>query len=139
MNLLPASSITASALQAHKIRLEVAAQNIANAQTTRGLDGQPYQRKIVSFASELQKHELGQGLAAQAVKVSSIEEDRRPGAIVYNPGHPDADPQGMVRLPNVQMAMEMVDLMSAARAYEANLTVARSARDLATRTLEIGR
>ncbi len=139
MNLLPASSITASALQAQKIRLEVAAQNIANAHTTRGPDGLPYQRKIVSFAAELQKHQAGHGLAPQAVKVSSIFEDHRPGAMIYQPGHPDADPQGMVRMPNVQMALEMVDLMSAARAYEANLTVARSARELATRTLEIGR
>lgn len=133
MDLIPALNQTASALEANKVRLEAIAQNIANAQTTRGPDGGPYKRQMVSFAAVLD--EVGN----YGVKVSSLSRDITPGPLVHNPAHPHADAKGMVQMPNVQMSTEMVDMIAASRAYEANLSVAKTARQMATRALEIGR
>ncbi|MBC2595004.1 flagellar basal body rod protein FlgC [Ruficoccus amylovorans] len=133
MNLIPGSSATASALQAHTVRLETIAQNIANADTTRGPDGKPYQRQMVSFESELDA--FGQ----TCVKIAGVESDRSPGTLVSNPGHPHADENGMVQMPNVHPSIEMVDMIAASRAYEANLSVAKTAHQMALKTLEIGR
>jgi len=139
MNLIPALDATASALTAEKVRLDVVSQNIANAHTTRGPNGLPYQRKLVSFEAALDRaggsgHSMGQG-----VKVGGISEDKSLGPLIYIPGHPDADGNGMVRMPNVNLAMEMVDLMTASRAYEANLSVIRTARQMAQKALQIGK
>jgi len=111
------------------------AQNIANAYTTKDANGTPYQRRMVAFETIMG----GVQNAERGVRVSSIKNDQSLGEAVYNPGHPHADGNGMVRMPNVQLAAEMVDLMSASRAYEANLTVARNARSIATRALSIGK
>lgn len=140
MNILPAINVTADALNAEKIRLEVIGQNIANAHTTRGPDGEPYQRKVVTFETEL-RSALGPdgGPRVEGVRVAAITTDSTPGELVYQPGHPHADANGMVRLPNVNLAREMVDLVTASRAYEANLSVVRTARQMATRALQIGR
>jgi flagellar basal-body rod protein FlgC len=142
MNLISGLDVTSSALAAHKTRLDIVAQNIANAQTTRGPDGQPYQRQIVSFAAELARQadpaSPGAG-ALRGLRVADITTDQTPGQRVYNPQHPDAGPDGMVLMPNVNMAFEMVDLITASRAYEANLSVAKNARQMALRTLEIGK
>jgi flagellar basal-body rod protein FlgC len=140
MNILPAIDITSDALAAEKIRLEVVGQNIANAQTTRGPNGLPYQRKVVSFETELRNvaGDIG-GHRVEGLRVSSITNDPTPGPRVYNPGHPDADNSGMVQMPNVNLSREMVDLITASRAYEANLSVVRTARQMATRALQIGR
>jgi len=113
----------------------VVAQNIANAYTTKDAGGGPYQRRTVSFETIMG----GVQKAERGVRVAAIKNDKAPGEQIYNPSHPHADVNGMVRLPNVQLAAEMVDLMSASRAYEANLTVARNARSLATRALSIGK
>src|SRR6266700_2045770 len=139
MNLLSGIDITASALNAQKTRLDLVAQNIANAQTTRTPDGGPYQRQIVSFESELIRREglVGSG-GLQGVRVASITADRTPGQQVYNPQHPDAGPDGLVTMPNVNLSYEMVDLITASRAYEANLAVAKIARQMAMKALEIG-
>lgn len=137
MNLIPGIDAAMGGLNAQRTRLDVVAQNIANAQTTRGPDGAAYVRKVVSFETELVKRTGGAALST--VRVSSISPDATPGHRVHNPGHPDADTSGYVRLPNVNMALEMVDLISASRAYEANLAVVRAGRELAQRTLEIGR
>jgi flagellar basal-body rod protein FlgC len=133
MDIIPGLHQTASALNANKVRLEAIAQNIANAQTTRGPDGLPYQRQIVSFAAVLDK--AGQ----YGVQVSGVDKDTTPGPMVHNPSHPHADASGMVQMPNVRMSVEMVDMISASRAYEANLSVAKTARQMATKALEIGR
>lgn len=138
MNLIAGIDVTSGALAAQKTRLDVVAQNIANAQTTRTPEGGPYQRQIVSFENELVR-QAGGGAALQTVHVSGVTADRAPGQVIYNPQHPDAGADGMVRMPNVNLAYEMVDLITASRAYEANLSVAKSARQLALKTLEIGK
>ncbi len=139
MNLISGIDITAVALNAQKTRLDIVAQNIANAQTTHGPDGRPYQRRTVSFESEL-LHEQGQvGASLQGVKVAQITSDPTPGQRIYDPQSPDADSDGMVQMPNVNLAFEMVDLMTASRAYEANLSVVKNAKQMAMKTLDIGK
>jgi len=137
MNLISGIATTAGALTAQKIRLDIVAQNIANAQTTRTPEGGPYKRKVISFQNELVKH--AGGVALQTVNISSITDDKSPGQAVYNPQHPDAGPDGTVVMPNVNLAFEMVDLITASRAYEANLSVVKNARQLAMKTLQIGK
>lgn len=139
MNLISGIDITAGALNAQKTRLDVVAQNIANAQTTHGPDGRPYQRRLVSFESEL-LHQQGQsGPSLQGVKVAQITSDTTPGQRIYDPQNPDAGSDGMVQMPNVNLAFEMVDLMTASRAYEANLSVVKNAKQMAMKTLDIGK
>lgn len=133
MEIIPGLNLTASALDAHKVRLEAIAQNIANANTTRGPDGEAYKRQLVSFASVLDNQ------GRHGVRVSGLHQDTTPGPSVYNPAHPHANEEGMVQMPNVVMSLEMVDMISASRAYEANLTAAKTARQMATKALEIGR
>jgi flagellar basal-body rod protein FlgC len=135
MNFITGIHATSTALTAEQMRLDVVAQNIANAYTTKDTDGNPYQRRTLSFESVLG----GVGNAERGVRVAAMKKDQTPSEQVYNPGHPHADAQGMVKLPNVQIAVEMVDLLSASRAYEANLSVARNARSLATKALTIGK
>ncbi|MGC4072166.1 MAG: flagellar basal body rod protein FlgC [Nibricoccus sp.] len=139
MNIISGIDVTAGALNAQKTRLDIVAQNIANAQTTRGLDGQPYQRKTVSFETELLRSTNAGGAALQSVHVGKISNDTTPGARIYDPQHADAGADGYVSMPNVNMAFEMVDLMSASRAYEANLSVVKNARQMAMKALEIGK
>ena len=137
MNLIAGIETTSGALAAQKARLDIVAQNIANAQTTRTPEGGPYRRKIVSFENELVKR--AGGLPLQTVHVSGITDDKTPGQSVYNPQHPDAGADGTVMMPNVNLAFEMVDLITASRAYEANLSVVKNSRTLAMKTFEIGK
>jgi len=136
MNVISASSITGSALDAEKMRVDIVSQNIANAHTTKGIDGKPYQRRIVAFESLL---DAAAGPNMQGVRVSEIKRDETPGEIVNNPQHPHADDDGNVTMPNVNIPFEMVDMVTATRAYEANLAVVRNARQMATQALSIGR
>ena len=138
MNLISGIDITAGALNAQKTRLDIVAQNIANAQTTRGPNGAPYQRQIVSFESELVRR-TGSGPSLQSVRVAAISADQTTGQQVYNPQHPDAGPDGLVTMPNVNMSFEMVDLITASRAYEANLAVVKNAKQMAMKALDIGK
>jgi flagellar basal-body rod protein FlgC len=137
MNLIAGIETTSGALAAQKIRLDIVAQNIANAQTTRTPEGGPYKRKIISFENELVKR--AGSVALQTVHVSGITDDKTPGQAVYNPQHPDAGADGTVAMPNVNLAFEMVDLITASRAYEANLSVVKNSRTLAMKTFEIGK
>lgn len=137
MNLISGIDITSGALAAQKMRLDIVAQNIANAQTTRTAEGGPYKRQVVSFETELVKRTGGASL--QTVRIGGVTNDRSPGQEVYNPQHPDAGPDGMVKMPNVNLSYEMVDLITASRAYEANLSVVKNARTMAQKTLEIGK
>ena len=134
MNIITGVQATASALTAEKVRMDIVAQNIANAHTTHDVDGQPYKRRVVMFETV-----LDQSTGVTGVKVSKIGHDKSPGESYYDPEHPDAGTDGMVRMPNVNTAVEMVDLMSASRAYEANLSVVRNARQMAAKALSIGR
>jgi flagellar basal-body rod protein FlgC len=137
MNLISGIDVTSGALAAQKMRLDIVAQNIANAQTTRTAEGGPYKRQIVAFETELVKRTGGASL--QTVRVAGVANDKSPGQQVYNPQHPDAGPDGLVNMPNVNLAYEMVDLITASRAYEANLSVVKNARTLAMKALEIGK
>ncbi len=139
MNLISGIDVTAGALNAQKTRLDIVAQNIANAQTTRTPEGGPYRRKVVSFETELVRQEGQSGPSLQSVRVAGITADPTPGQQVYNPQHPDAGPDGQVTMPNVNLAYEMVDLITASRAYEANLSVVKNSRQMAMKALEIGK
>ena len=143
MDLIPGLQSSASALHAERIRMEVISQNIANANTTKAENGEPYRRQLVHFESILrnkmgQKSDLPSNNLSE-VQVSKIIEDSRPFREVYQPGHPDADENGMVKYPNVHIHEEMADLISASRAYEANMAVIRTSRTLAMQTLNMGK
>ena len=133
--------ISASGLTAERLRMDVTAENLANAQTTRGADGQPYRRKEVilqekpgSFGDTLSAAMSGTG----GVQVAGVVQDTAtPLKRVYDPGHPDADAQGYVSMPNVDTVTEMVDLISAQRAYEANVTAMQAAKQMFSRTLDL--
>ncbi|MCA0991134.1 flagellar basal body rod protein FlgC [Pseudalkalibacillus hwajinpoensis] len=146
MNLFNGFNASASALTANRLRMDVVSSNIANAETTRSelVDGewQPYKRKVVeleenSFESKLQAA-MGNE-SPSGVKVSNIQEDNAPNKLVYNPAHPDANEEGYVEMPNVDMVKEMVDLMSASRSYEANVTALNATKSMYMKALELGK
>jgi len=139
--LIPSLPSTTAALDAERTRLEVIAQNIANSNTTRGLDGRPYQRQQVVFETALQQAQAkdGQPVAMATPQVSRIQKDTRPGPSVYEPGHPDADDNDMVQLPNVNIYEEMADMIVASRTYEANVAVFKNGRNMAMQALSIGK
>ena len=143
MDLIPGLQSSASALHAERIRMEVITQNIANANTTKAENGEPYRRQLVHFESILRnkmgrKSDLPSNNLSE-VQASKIIEDSRPFPEVYQPGHPDADENGMVKYPNVHIHEEMADLISASRAYEANMAVIKTSRTLAMQTLNMGK
>ena len=138
---LSALDISASALVAQRIRLNVVTENLANAETTRGPDGGPYRRKVAIFGAE-RAGTFDQALAAAAVStvtVPEIQESEDAPRAVYQPAHPDANPEGYVMMPNINSVLEMADLLAATRAYEANITAIQAAKSMATKALEIGR
>lgn len=149
MNVSNSFSISSSALTAQRLRMDVISSNIANAETTRASvsngEAVPYKRKIVvlepnksSFSSLLQSQMQG-GATGKGVRVSEIREDQSPLKPVYDPTHPDANAEGYVMMPNVDIAKEMVDMISASRSYEANVTALNSTKAMFTKALEIGR
>lgn len=142
---------SASALTAERLRMDVISNNIANASTTRTPEGGPFRRQMVvlgsrpSFASALQQAS-GQAAAndpfarvGAGVRVVQIVQDQRPFKLKYDPTHPDADANGYVQLPNVETVTEMVDLISASRAYEANVTALNAFKQMVSTALQIGR
>jgi flagellar basal-body rod protein FlgC len=140
-----ALNVSATGLTAERLRMDVTAENLANAQTTRGADGQPYRRKEVvlgeiaqgGFGSQLAAAMGRGGGRAGGVEVQAITEDATPGKLVYDPGHPDANAEGYVQMPNVDTVAEMVDLITASRAYEANVTAMQAAKQMFTKTLDL--
>lgn len=141
IDILPGINSTSAALDAERIRMDVVSQNIANVDTTRGVDGKPYQRQQVVFESILNAQQAtdNPALGTQAVQVARIEKDNRPPRMVYNPAHPDANAQGMVAMPDINIHEEMVDMIASSRAYEANLAVVKNARAMAMQALSIGK
>jgi flagellar basal-body rod protein FlgC len=137
IDILPGVQSSAAALDAERTRLDVISENIANANTTRGPDGKPYQRQEVVFESALQQAMDGQQVPT--LKVAGIIKDQTPSEMVYEPGSPDADSQGMVAMPNVNVNTEMADMISASRAFDANVAVVKNARAMAMQVLSIGR
>jgi len=138
IDILSGIQSTAAALNAERTRLDVISENIANANTTRGLDGKPYQRQVVVFESALQQAMNG-GAAVPTLRVAGIEKDQRPFETIYEPGNPDADAHGMVAMPNINIHEEMADMISSERAFEANLAVVKNARMMAMQILAIGK
>jgi flagellar basal-body rod protein FlgC len=136
-----AINASASALSAERTRIEVAVSNLANAESTRGPDGKPYRRRdVVLSSSEIPSFDAALGKAtAVGVKVDAVLEDQSAARVRYEPSHPDANADGYVALPNVDAAEEMVDMLGAARAYQANLTAIGLIRDLVQRAIDLGR
>lgn len=147
MSLFGALDVSASGLTAERMRMDVTAENLANAQTTQGANGQPYRRKEVvlqeagSGFGDALNAAMGPGTRAdggpRGVQVAGIVEDATPNRQVYDPGHPDANADGYVEMPNVDSVTEMVDLIAASRAYEANVTAMQTAKSMFTKTLDI--
>ncbi len=130
---------SASGLTAERLRMDTIANNLANANTTRTESGGAYRRQMVVFAPIQESGGIRRKTMGQGVKVVGIVEDSSPSRIIYDPQHPDANIDGYVELPNVHVVKEMVDLITATRAYEANITAINSAKSMAQKALEIGR
>jgi flagellar basal-body rod protein FlgC len=131
---------TTAALDAEQTRLDVISQNIANVNTAHGVDGKPYQRQVVVFETSLQQAMNSDGsVQMPAIQSAHIEKDSSPPIHIYDPGNPDADANGLVAMPNINMQEEMADLISASRTFEANLAVVKNARSMAMETLAIGK
>ena len=149
MAFLSSFDICASGMSAQRLRMDIAAENIANIDTTRTEAGGPYRRKDVlfesygenSFQEAMRSASKGQGFNNRnaGVRVSAIIEDTREMKMVYNPDHPDADENGYVMMPNVDLLKETVDTMSATRSYEANVTALNAMKLMAQRALDIGK
>jgi flagellar basal-body rod protein FlgC len=138
MDLLSGVNLTTSALNAERVRMDVISENIANLNTTRGPDGKPYQRQHVVFETLLNQAAESSSLSPAGIAVR-VEKELRPPRLVYDPGHPDANADGMVAMPDINIHEEMVDLISASRTFEANLAVLKNARTMALQTLAIGK
>ena len=139
MGMIPGIESSASALGVERMRLDVIAGNLANAQNTNDASGQVYRRKMVVFSTKL-NDALGSGEGANAgseVQVAKIVDDPTPLPKVYMPGNPKADAQGMVQMPNVNPLDEMVDMMTASRSYQANLQVIQTGRSMFEQSLKI--
>ena len=130
-----AFAISHSGLRAQRIRMDLIANNVANINTTRTPQGGPFRRQMAIFAAN--PIEPGAVTAGRGVEVAEIVPDMTPFTTVYDPGHPDADENGYVLLPNVNVAAEMVDLVSASRSYEANIASINATKRLLQRALEI--
>jgi len=133
MGMFDSFRISASGMTAQRLWMDVVAENLANTNTTRGADGQPYKRKEIVLAQTPGTFDS----ALQGVQVSAIVDDPTPGNRVYDPGHPDADKQGYVTMPNVTPVTEMVDLISASRGYEADTQAMNAARSMFLKALEV--
>lgn len=145
MDFFSSMNVSSSALSAERTRMNLISSNLANANTTRTPEGGPYKRKDAVFTAtpvESQFNRILDGATAQQVRkvaVSEIVEDQNPPRLQYDPGHPDANAQGYVAMPNVNTVEEMADMIGATRAYEANVTAVQAAKSMAMKTLEIGR
>ena len=133
---------TSAALNAERVRMDVVSQNIANVNTMAVPGGKAYQRRQVVFEAALNAQLGGPGQdgnQTQPLRIKEIQASNRPDRLVYQPGHVNADANGMVTMPNINIHEEMIDLMSASRTYEANLNVVKTARSMALQTLSLGK
>jgi len=154
MAFMNAMNISATGLTAQRLRMDVISENIANVNSTRTIQGGPYRRKTVIF-SEIQETPFarvmrdtldddGDGTRRRAplgmgVRVSNVVRDYSQGPMVYDPAHPDANAEGYVEMPNINIVEEMVNMISAARSYEANITAINTSKAMMQRTLELAR
>jgi flagellar basal-body rod protein FlgC len=147
MGFFNALQISASGLSAERTRMDVIANNLANAQSTRTENGTPFRRQEVILQSNTQSFAsvLNQQVASKAqpggepggVRVVEVSEDPTPNRQIYDPGHPDADANGYVSMPNVNPVTEMVDLIAASRSYEANINAMQTAKQMFSKTLDL--
>lgn len=155
MSFLSSINIVGSGLTAQQLRLDVLAENITNSNTTRTENGEAYRRKMVVFQAEAGRDDFRSAMAKAAargrrssnagyetaggVRVAQIVEDQTPFKMVYDPTHPDADEEGYLALPNVDMVKEMTDAMAATQAYSANVTAFNALKTVIAKGLEIGK
>lgn len=145
MNFINALHISASGLTSQRLRMNVVSSNLANSHTTRTPEGGPYKRKYIVFSAKPLETSFQKMIKSQIneklfeVKVVGVIEDQRPPVIKYDPQHPDADEKGYVSLPNINLVEEMVNMMSATRSYEANVTAINATKRMALKALEIGK
>ena len=149
MDFISSMEISASGLSAQRTRLNIISQNLANAFTTRTKEGGAYRRKITVFTAQPFTNHLERAMdyppyapngdPRRGVLVERVDEDQAPFKRVFDPSHPDADKDGYVNLPNVDVATEMVDMINASRSYEANVTAVNATKSMALKALEIGR
>lgn len=147
MSFFKSINVSASGLTAERLRMDVISKNIANADTTRTSAGTPYRRQMVVFKEqtasgtfqELLNEAKGKSESGNGVEVVKIVEDQSDFKRIYNPGHPDADEEGYLLMPNVDVVTEMVNLISSSRGYEANVTALNASKSMAMKALEIGR
>jgi flagellar basal-body rod protein FlgC len=144
MDILSAMKISGSALKAERSRINIASMNLANANTTRTIEGGPYRAKSVVFQAKPLEGSFQDTFNSvndklRKVEVVAVVEDKTPFKEVYDPSHPDADENGIVKMPNVNTVEQMVDLMSARRDYEANVAALDAIKSMALRALDIGK
>lgn len=145
MNFFDAIQSSGSGLSAQRIRMNLITNNLANSQTTKTAEGGPYKRKLAVFTTQPLKTDFDSVLKGQMdntsseVKVSDIVDDKRQPVLKYDPMHPDADADGFVAMPNINITEEMVDMLSASRSYEANVTAISTTKAMVFKALEIGR
>ena len=148
MNLFSAFEISGSGLSAQRLRMDTISNNIANVNTTHTAEGGPYKRLRVVFSPReaepifvlpMDAEQKAKAMLGEGVRVSRVLPDPTAPKMVFDPGHPDADARGYVAMPNVNIVNEMVDLISASRAYEANVTAINAAKTMAAKALEIGK
>lgn len=145
MNFLDALNISSSGLSAQRMRMNLISSNLANINTTRTDAGGPYKRKDAVFAAQPLESEFGRALADRLqaghneVLVTAIVDDKRAPLLKYDPDHPDADEKGYVAMPNINVVEEMVNMISASRSYEANVTAVKATKEMVSEAIEIGR
>lgn len=145
MDFFSSMNVSSSALTAERTRMNLISSNLANANATRSPEGGPYKRKDAVFAATPVENRFNRALdnatgrEVRQVEVTQIIEDQNPPRLQYDPGHPDANPQGYVAMPNVNVVEEMADMINATRTYEANVTAVQAAKSMALKTLEISK
>lgn len=144
MDVFRTMDVIGSALTAERTRLNAISSNVANANSTRGVDGGPYRRKDVILEAVPMQAEFGEVLndkthAFTEVRVAEVREDTSPGRKTYNPSHPDADAEGYVQMPNVNPIEETANMISADRAYQTNVNIFQTTKQMALKALEIGK
>jgi len=145
MDFFSAINVSSTALTAERTRMNLISSNLANANSTRTPEGGPYKRKDAVFSATPMQNRFNRELdgasakEVRQVEVTRIIEDQNPPRLQFDPGHPDANPQGYVAMPNVNVVEEMADMIGATRAYEANVTAVQAAKSMAMKTLEISK
>lgn len=144
MGIFNSINSSASGLTAQRLRMDVISKNIANANTTRTSNGMPYKRQMVVFQEKGPSFEdvlnsVSNKSSSDGVEVAAIVEDKSPFKMIYEPGHPDADKDGYVKMPNVDVVTEMINMISATRSFEANVASINSTKGMLMKALEIGK